>query len=60
MNKFKFVCENDSNGFTPTKLSIVHEVEAESLFDVIEYFEMFLRGCGYVFDGKLELVEEET
>lgn len=30
------------------------------LTDLLEDFEDFLRGCGFVFDGHLEIVEESA
>ena len=30
-----------------------------TLTEVIEKFEVFLRACGYVFDGYLDIVKEE-
>lgn len=38
------------------------EFQTEYLYDVIEHFEYFLKGCGYVLDGTLDIVgqEEET
>jgi len=37
-------------------------VDGSSLMEVIEDFEMFLKGCGFVFDGYLDIVpyEEDT
>jgi hypothetical protein len=36
------------------------EFEEEFLSDVVENFQMFLRGCGYYFDGNLDFVKEDT
>lgn len=36
------------------------EFEADYLYDVIERFEEFLRGCGFYFNGRLEIVDEES
>jgi hypothetical protein len=35
-----------------------HEIEADHIDVVMEQFERFLLGCGFVFDGHLGLVEE--
>jgi hypothetical protein len=40
-----------------TKTTI--EFESENLEDVLEEFAMFLRGCGYVIDGRLDVVSDE-
>jgi len=37
-----------------TKINM--EFESETLEDVLEEFSMFLRGCGYVIDGRLDVV----
>jgi hypothetical protein len=59
MPNFKFECEH-SNAWDQTLDSkVTMEFDKEFLPDVIEQFEQFLRGCGYYFDGRLELVEDE-
>lgn len=35
------------------------ETEAEVLGEVLEAFEMYLRGCGYVFEGSITIVEDD-
>ncbi len=35
------------------------EFSAETLDEVLEVFECFLRGCGFVFLGHVEIAEEE-
>jgi hypothetical protein len=40
-----------------TKTTI--EFESEILEDVLEEFAMFLRGCGYVIDGRLDVVPHD-
>ena len=40
-----------------TKTTI--EFESETLEDVLEEFAMFLRGCGYVIDGRLDVVPHD-
>jgi len=52
MSKFTFTHTLDD-------LKITHEFEAIQINKVVENFEDFLRGCGYVFDGNLEIVEQE-
>jgi|VirMetMinimDraft_7_1064189.scaffolds.fasta_scaffold304825_2 hypothetical protein len=34
------------------------EFDSDYLYDVVERFEEFLRGCGYFFDGRLDIVNE--
>jgi hypothetical protein len=40
-----------------TKINM--EFESEMLEDVLEEFAMFLRGCGYVIDGRLDVVSHD-
>ncbi len=39
------------------EMTLPHDSDLDSM---LEGFELFLRGCGYIFDGKIEIVEEET
>lgn len=52
--KFTFIAEHDSGE------KITYESEKEFLHDVVDDFELFLRGAGFYFDGKLEFVKYET
>ena len=57
--KFKFTGEYEPMPFQDaisSKRKI--EFEAESLSNILEQFEMFLRGCGYVFEGQIDIVNE--
>ena len=40
-----------------TKINI--EFEGETLEDILEEFSMFLRGCGFVIDGTLDVIPDE-
>ena len=58
MSYFKFINENfplDEEDITTT----TKEFNSEYLYDVIENFEMFLRGCGFHFNGHLDFVQED-
>lgn len=35
------------------------EFEGETLDDILEEFSMFLRGCGFVIDGRLDVVPHD-
>jgi hypothetical protein len=39
---------------TGTKINM--EFEAEHIDNVLDEFAMFLRGCGYIIDGRLDVV----
>lgn len=34
--------------------------DAVSLDEILPVFEQFLRGCGFVIDGQIDIVKEET
>jgi hypothetical protein len=60
MSKFTFVCEEDPCSFgesITTKRTV--EFSADHLGGVIGEFETFLKGCGFQFDGHLEIYEPE-
>ena len=54
----------DYNDFTGKKNeapveTIVVETEAITLPEVVDAFERFLKACGFYFNGKLDIVEDE-
>lgn len=51
--KFKLICEHEEGDV------ITHEFNKVFLSDVVERMQDFLKGCGFVFDGTLDIVEEE-
>lgn len=58
MPKITFVCEHPSLlDSTQNLAKITYESNREYLYDIIEDFEDFLRGAGFIVDGKLEIVE---
>jgi hypothetical protein len=60
MPKFTFIAEHKDlyGGHAGNK--ITHEFEAENLSDVLENFECFIRGAGYVVEGTLDFVDVES
>lgn len=38
---------------------VTKEFQADTWPEALTMFEEFLRGCGYIFDGSLDLVQEE-
>lgn len=40
------------------EFKITMEFETINLIDIVENFENFLKGCGFIFDG-LEIVEKD-
>lgn len=52
--KYTLILEDE---FAKTK--VTHEFNEEYLPSVLEHFEQFLRGCGFYFDGTLDIVKPE-
>lgn len=60
MPKFTFISEDvDLNGYK-TGSKTTKEFTCESLLDIINEFEMFIRGTGYNFDGEISFIENNT
>jgi hypothetical protein len=52
MPKFTFIAEHDSGE------KVTFETDKEYIHDVLEDFQMFLRGVGFHFGGNLDFVED--
>jgi hypothetical protein len=50
--KFTLICEHDSGP------KITYEFKNIMLADTLDNIQNFLKGCGFVFDGMLEIVED--
>jgi hypothetical protein len=61
MSKFTFICEDEAMPWSPgiTSKKTV-EFNGDSLSDIVSEFEMFLKGCGFHFEGKLDLVDTDA
>jgi hypothetical protein len=61
MSKFTFICEDEampwSSGIVSKKTV---EFNGDSLSDIVSEFEMFLKGCGFSFEGQLDLVDTDA
>jgi len=60
MSKFTFICQEESMPFAhsiQSKRTV--EFNAETLDCILNEFEMFLRGSGFLFDGQLDIVNED-
>ncbi len=61
MSKFTFICEDEPCPFGDSIVSKkTVEFNADHLDGIIGEFETFLRGCGFNFDGFLEVSEYPT
>ena len=64
MARFTFTCEHfDYDVFNGDELGVAvkntTEFRADELETILESFESFLRGAGYVFDGSVDVVRDE-
>jgi hypothetical protein len=59
MSKFTFVYQNLDIYSNELTSKITTETNAKTLNEVLEEFECFLKGAGYHFNGKIDIVKEE-
>jgi hypothetical protein len=60
MSKFTFTCEDEAMPFSNAVVTKrIFEFDAVQLEDIIQEFEMFLRGAGFTINGHLDIVPEE-
>ena len=59
MSKYTFTCEYEDIFTSKPDGKITLEVTEDSLTNVVEAFERFLRGAGFVFDGHLDIVDDD-
>jgi hypothetical protein len=52
--KFTLICEHEE----PSDAKITYEFKNIMLADTLDNMQNFLKGCGFVFDGVLEIVED--
>jgi len=57
--KFTFKCGPELREGWTDRTEITYTMEEVGLQEVLMGFENFLRGCGYHFDGSLEIVEQD-
>jgi hypothetical protein len=56
MSKFKFICE-EAEFYSP-KSTRTTEFSAVLIDDVLKEFELFLKGCGFHFEGNVVIDQE--
>ena len=60
MSKFTFVCQEEAMPFADVVSSKrTVEFSADTLNQIMDEFQNFLRGCGFYFDGQLDFVSDE-
>ncbi len=52
--KYTFTCRDEESGDRTTV-----QLQADGLKDMVEAFERFLRGVGFVFSGHLDITDGE-
>ena len=52
MPKFTLICDHSNSLDTDVR---THTFQAEYIQDVLEHFEYFLKGAGYIFDGVVDI-----
>lgn len=50
---------NTSSTYSNDGYKVNLETDEEGLAEVLEAFECFLKGCGFNFNGHLEIIEED-
>ena len=58
MTKFEFKCIQETG--TSAKRVVIVQTDASHVTEVLEEFQVFLRGCGYYFNGTLEIVNDRN
>ena len=59
MSKFTFICQEEAMPWVSSvEATRTVEFSGETLSDIVGEFEMFLKGCGFHFEGHLELVRD--
>lgn len=57
---FTFSKESDGTDFENNQSNVGMEFHALELPDILSHFEDFLRGCGFIIDGHLDVMEDEV
>lgn len=58
MAKFTFICEDEPIPFNSIEAKRSFQFNSDSLGQIVEEFENFLRGCGFAFKGQLDFIDD--
>lgn len=58
MTYMTFTCENRNPWDETLASKVTFETNSETLPEILEEFEQFLRGAGFHFDGSVDIVQE--
>ncbi len=50
---------NPQSKYSDTQVELTLEKESVTYMELCEVFEDFLKGCGFLFDGHIQVVNEE-
>jgi hypothetical protein len=50
---------SEENFLGEGEATVTHVITTVKVEDAVKHFEDFLRGCGFMFDGHLDFVEDE-
>jgi hypothetical protein len=56
---FKYIQEEGGENFSPVEVTFEIPTGEVTITEMLYNFECYLKACGFVFDGHLEVVEEE-
>jgi hypothetical protein len=56
---FTFAKERSNTGYEEHHANFGMEFESVDLAEIVSHFEDFLRGCGFVLEGRLDFVGDE-
>ena len=59
MPKFTFIGEHTDLYGNQDGTKVTYEFEVDSLENILQHVELFIRGCGYYPDGTLDYVQDE-
>ncbi len=59
MPKFTFIGEHTDLYGKPDGTKVTYEFHVDSINDVLEHTDLFIRGCGYVPSGTLDYIPDE-
>jgi hypothetical protein len=57
MPRFTLICDHSCDLDTHV---VTHEFTAEQLTDVLMNLDMFLKGSGYMYDGVVDIADDES
>lgn len=59
MPKFTLIGEHTDLQQNPNGSKVIHEFHCDFLPEVLEHFQLFLRGCGFNPNGTLDFIPDE-